>query len=399
MRIAIASLVSIISVSLSVVSLCAQPSQPTDFRGWMNQGVQLFRDARYQDAMAAFERAESLSPDDANIHLYLGTVYMSMYIPGAQTPENLAMAGRAEVEFKRALELSPNDPTALLSLRSLSFGQAAGPSGEKTSKLEQAREWNARLLAIDPLDKGAHYWAGVIVWNEFYPALMTARANAHMRAEDPGPLASGAAKQELLVLYVPMVDDGIAHLRRAIEIDPQYDDAMAYLNLLIRERADLRDTAKQYKQDVQEADNWVQHALDAKRQSAQSARNAPPPPPPPPREPSASGAAGIVNSGPPNAVPQRIRISGNIQAANLIRKVDPVCPHLAEQARIRGVVKFTVIISKDGTLQNIEVVSGHPLLVPAALQAVKQWVYRPTLLNGAPVEVITQIDVNTACGN
>jgi TonB family protein len=365
----------------------------------MNQGVQLFRDARYQDAMAAFERAESLSPDDANIHLYLGTVYMSMYIPGAQTPENLAMAGRAEVEFKRALELSPNDPTALLSLRSLSFGQAAGPSGEKTSKLEQAREWNARLLAIDPLDKGAHYWAGVIVWNEFYPALMTARANAHMRAEDPGPLASGAAKQELLVLYVPMVDDGIAHLRRAIEIDPQYDDAMVYLNLLIRERADLRDTAEQYKQDVQEADNWVQHALDAKRQSAQSARNAPPPPPPPPREPSASGAAGIVNSGPPNAVPQRIRISGNIQAANLIRKVDPVCPHLAEQARIRGVVKFTVIISKDGTLQNIEVVSGHPLLVPAALQAVKQWVYRPTLLNGAPVEVITQIDVNTACGN
>src|SRR5580658_1591446 len=174
---------------------------------------------------------------------------------------------------------------------------------------------------------------------------------------------------------------------------------MVYLNLLIRERADLRDTAEQYKQDVQEADNWVQHALDAKRQSAQSARNAPPPPPPPPREPSASGAAGIVNSGPPNAVPQRIRISGNIQAANLIRKVDPVCPHLAEQARIRGVVKFTVIISKDGTLQNIEVVSGHPLLVPAALQAAKQWVYRPTLLNGAPVEVITQIDVNTACGN
>ena len=94
------------------------------------------------------------------------------------------------------------------------------------------------------------------------------------------------------------------------------------------------------------------------------------------------------------ATPQRIRVGGNVQAANLIRKLTPVYPSLAKQARIQGVVRFTAIIGKDGTIQNLQLVSGHPLLVEAARQAVSQWQYKPTLLNGEPVEVVTQIDVN-----
>jgi protein TonB len=92
--------------------------------------------------------------------------------------------------------------------------------------------------------------------------------------------------------------------------------------------------------------------------------------------------------------PQRIRVGGNVQAANLIRKVIPVYPPLAKQARIQGTVRFQAIIGKDGTIQNLQLVSGHPLLVANAQQAVSQWVYRPTLLNGEPVEVVTTIDVN-----
>jgi protein TonB len=92
--------------------------------------------------------------------------------------------------------------------------------------------------------------------------------------------------------------------------------------------------------------------------------------------------------------PQRIRVGGNVQQAMLVRKVTPVYPPLAKQARIQGTVRFTAIIGKDGTIQNLQLINGHPLLVPAATDAVKQWVYRPTLLNGEPVEVITQIDVN-----
>jgi len=109
---------------------------------------------------------------------------------------------------------------------------------------------------------------------------------------------------------------------------------------------------------------------------------APPPPPPPPKKEEKAAA------------PQRIKVGGNVQSARLVRQPRPVYPPLAKQARISGVVKLGAIISKDGTIQHLEVISGHPLLVPAALEAVKQWVYQPTLLNGEPVEVQTQIDVN-----
>ena len=108
---------------------------------------------------------------------------------------------------------------------------------------------------------------------------------------------------------------------------------------------------------------------------------APPPPPPPP-------------AAPKPVTPQRIRVGGNVQQAKLIRQPKPIYPPLAKQARISGVVKLNAIIGKDGTIQNLTVASGHPLLVPAAMEAVKQWVYQPTLLNGEAVEVVTQIDVN-----
>ncbi|HTS24339.1 MAG TPA: TonB family protein [Bryobacteraceae bacterium] len=110
---------------------------------------------------------------------------------------------------------------------------------------------------------------------------------------------------------------------------------------------------------------------------------APPPPPPPPKKEDAKPTT-----------PQRIKIGGAVQQAKLVRQPHPVYPPLAKQARISGVVKLSAIISRDGTIQKLEVISGHPLLVPAALEAVKQWVYQPTLLNGEPVEVVTQIDVN-----
>lgn len=110
-----------------------------------------------------------------------------------------------------------------------------------------------------------------------------------------------------------------------------------------------------------------------------SVGNATPPPPPKVEKP---------------AAPQRIRVGGNVQAANLIRKVTPQYPPLAKQARVQGTVRFQAIIGKDGTIQNLQLINGHPLLVPAATEAVKQWLYKPTLLNGEPVEVVTQIDVN-----
>jgi protein TonB len=92
--------------------------------------------------------------------------------------------------------------------------------------------------------------------------------------------------------------------------------------------------------------------------------------------------------------PKRISVGGNVQSARLIAQPKPVYPPLAKQARISGTVRFTAIIGRDGTIQNLTLLGGHPLLVQSATEAVKQWRYQPTLLNGEPVEVVTQIDVN-----
>ncbi len=88
------------------------------------------------------------------------------------------------------------------------------------------------------------------------------------------------------------------------------------------------------------------------------------------------------------------RIGGNVQASKLIKQPKPVYPPLAKAARVQGTVKFQATIGKDGTIQNLQMLSGPPLLVQAAMAAVQQWTYQPTLLNGEPVDVITTIDVN-----
>ena len=109
---------------------------------------------------------------------------------------------------------------------------------------------------------------------------------------------------------------------------------------------------------------------------------------------SAAAAASSASGESGRDPPEPLKVGGNVQAANLLKKITPAYPALAKSARIQGTVRFTAIIGKDGTIQNLQLVSGHPMLVQSATEAVKQWVYKPTLLNGEPVEVITQIDVN-----
>jgi protein TonB len=110
------------------------------------------------------------------------------------------------------------------------------------------------------------------------------------------------------------------------------------------------------------------------------------------------GVVGTNLPPPPKATPARIRQGGNVQQAKLINMVRPVYPPLAKQARISGTVRLHAIIAKDGTVIQLEVVQGHPLLVQSALDAVRQWRYQPTLLNGEPVEVDTTVDVVFSLG-
>ncbi|MES1261697.1 MAG: energy transducer TonB, partial [Acidobacteriota bacterium] len=89
-----------------------------------------------------------------------------------------------------------------------------------------------------------------------------------------------------------------------------------------------------------------------------------------------------------------VRVGAAVQEAALLSQPKPVYPPLAKEARVQGTVKFEAVIGKDGRVQNLRLLSGPPLLVQAAMQGVQQWVYKPTLLNGSPTEVITTIDVN-----
>ena len=108
------------------------------------------------------------------------------------------------------------------------------------------------------------------------------------------------------------------------------------------------------------------------------ALGAAPPPPPPPKP----------------QTPKRIRVGGQVESAKVVFGPKPEYPPLAKMARIQGTVRLDAVISKDGSIQNLKVISGHPLLVRAALETVQRWRYQPTLLNGDAVEVATEIDVN-----
>jgi tetratricopeptide (TPR) repeat protein len=235
----------------------------------INKGIAAFKNAKYGDAVELFKQASALDPDNPNARLYLATSYMSQWIPGAESPENLQFAQMAKDEFLKVLEKDDKNTTALASLASLSYNQASSLTGDKkVEKFDEAAKWYKKLIEVDPKNKEAYYSLGVIAWAKWYPALMTARAELRMKPEDPGPVKDKKVKDELKEKYSAMVDDGIANLQKALDLDKEYDDAMAYMNLLIRERADLVDNPDDYKKQIEVADSWVQKALDTKKLKA-----------------------------------------------------------------------------------------------------------------------------------
>jgi tetratricopeptide (TPR) repeat protein len=239
-------------------------------RDRINKGIQSYKGARYSDAVEFFKEAVDLDPSNVNGRLYLATAYMSQYIPGADSPDNMQLAKQAKEEFIKVLENHPNDTTALASLASLSYQQAQGMPDldQKLKKLDDAKEWYLKLISADPQSKEGFYSLAVIDWVKWYAAWMKARADLGMKPEEPGPIKDKKVKADLKDQYSAVIEDGIKNLQKALDIDPNYDDAMAYMNLLIRERADLDENPDDYKKDVETADGWVQKALDTKKMKA-----------------------------------------------------------------------------------------------------------------------------------
>jgi len=354
--------------------------QPATWREWSEKGATLGATRRYAEAAEAFQKAVDLAPAEVGPHFGLGVALMRQSFTGAPSPEGLQNAARAEREFVRVLELDPGYKPAMRSVADLKFRLANRQKdpAEKSKLLREAQDWNGRVLALDPSDKEAHYSMGVLAWALFYPEWTAVRAGAGMKPEDPGPIPDATARLALKEKSAAVIAGGIGHLRRALEIDSAYDDAMAYLNLLLRESADLSETAEACRQMTAEADGWLQKALTIRRSRALAG----------------AGAPSIDLRAAP--APSHIEVGSAVQKARLISQVAPVYPQAAKLAGIQGTVRFSVVIGTSGAVEKIELIGGPIQLVPAAQEAVSQWKYRPTLVNGQPVEVRTIIDVNFA---
>lgn len=241
-------------------------------RDHINQGAAAFKSAKYQEAVEHFKTAIELDPDLPTARQYLATSYMVQWIPGAESPENKQFADMAESEFNKILEKDPNDRAALTSLAYMAFNKATSlPQEEKMAKFDEATKLYQRLIATDPNNKDnkeAYYTLAVVGYQKWNPALMLARANLRMKVEDPGPLKDKKVKEELKEKYSAVIDDAIQNLQKALDIDPEYDDAMAYMNLMVRTKADLLDDEGEYKKQIEVADNWLQKTLDTKKMKA-----------------------------------------------------------------------------------------------------------------------------------
>lgn len=257
-------------LALGILALFTTSCDKLKSRDHMNKGVQAYRNARWPEAVEHFKAAVQLDPQNVNGKLYLATAYMTQYVPGVDDPRNQQFANAARDEFSQVLKENPNDKTALASLASLCYQEAQGiPKFEdKVKKLDESKDWNLKLIQADPQSKEAYYTLAVIDWLKWYPNYMSARAEMGMKPEDPGPLKDKKVKEQLKEKYDGILQDGIDNLNKALAIDKNYDDAMSYMNLLIRQRADLLDTKDEYNQQIAIANNWIQKSLDTKKAKA-----------------------------------------------------------------------------------------------------------------------------------
>jgi len=229
-------------------------------RDQLNKGVQAYKNAKYEDAIEHFKDAVQLDPSLVNARLYLATAYMGQYIPGADSPDNNRYAEEAIDVFKQVLNLNPPKEQQIHSLKgiaSMYFQQ---------KKFSQAQEY----YQLDPNDPETYYSLAVIDWMQAYQPDQKARAELGLKPTDE--LKDKKACDQLKEMNAQRVEDGIQNLQKALELRPDYDDAMAYLNLLYRQRAEYEcDNADARKTDLKTADDWVDKTMATKKAKAEKA--------------------------------------------------------------------------------------------------------------------------------
>jgi tetratricopeptide (TPR) repeat protein len=281
----------LLSISFLALNLAhAQIDPRASAREELNVGVEAYKSAHFDDAIEHFKRAALLDPEMKNAHLYLATAYAQMYVPEVETPENIANAKNALEQYRLVQRMDPNDITAAKSIASIN---------RELKKLPEARDAYKRAAQIDPTDAEAFYGAGVVDFTMVYPDIANAKkkleGSSQAAEEDDGnddsdddkatekPQPKSNSDPEYAIIFSPLcvplrtrhlsdVDDGIAMLIRAIDLRKNYDDAMVYLNLLLRQRADLEcgDRAA-HEADIKKANDWTDQAMAARKKRVEEA--------------------------------------------------------------------------------------------------------------------------------
>src|SRR5215469_10697560 len=239
-------------------------------RDQLNKGVQSYRSAQYDSAIEHFKNAVSLDPNLSVARLYLATAYAQQCVPGVDTPENTRNCNQGIAEFKNQLEKNPGDVGSLKGIAALYFNMASGASKpeDKIQYLDQAKQFHTEVIKSDPSDPEAYYSVAVIDWTQAYKTRMDAKQAAGIKAEDP--IKDKKLCTDLQGKNQEKVQEGIENLNKALTLRKDYDDAMAYLNLLYREKADLEcgDPAART-QDLATADDWVKKTMETRKAKAE----------------------------------------------------------------------------------------------------------------------------------
>jgi len=235
-------------------------------RDQLNKGVAAFRNAQFQSAINYFQTAVTLDPTLLNARLYLATAYAQLYIPGGESPENLKTGQQAIVAFEDALKMDPNNTTAIASIAQIYYNML---------KFDKAKEYQRRRMEVEPNNPEPYYWVGVLNWHVCFPKRMQLRKDLNLadpkdpKRPDVLPPLPAKAQTQLTQENGALVDEGIKSLHKALEFKPNDSDAMAYLNLMYREKSDLESDAQEREADLKQAEDWVEKAIAIRKQAAE----------------------------------------------------------------------------------------------------------------------------------
>ncbi len=230
-------------------------------RDQLNKGVQSYKNAKYETAIDHFQQAVSLDPSLINARLYLATAYAQQYIPGADTPDNNRMAEQAIDQYKQVLQ---TDPKNINSIKGIAYLYL------QMKKFDQAKEYYKKASEADPNDPEPYYSVAVIDWTETYQPRQEERAKLGMKPDESLPTKDKKVCEMLKEKNSANIQEGIDNLNKALQLRPDYDDAMAYMNLMSREKADVEcDDKDAHAADLKTADDWVDKTMATKKAKAE----------------------------------------------------------------------------------------------------------------------------------